>query len=351
MTGDLTVVKDLRDLQIPDPAIVVIGKFDGVHIGHQAILREAAARKASVQQAHGARRAVLVAVTFDPLPAQFFRPEQALKLLNTPQERLWLAHQLGVDVGVCLRFDQELAQKTSEEFVALLKRHVNMVELVVGEDFALGHQRTGTVENLRELGRLHDFRVTTISEVQNGTEVVRSRGIRDLLEQGDMARANGRLGHAHFVAGRVITGGKQARQLGFPTANLAVDPSRCYPKSGVYATRTWISQPFGGYASVTNLGYRPTFQGTEFRVETHLLDFPRDDHDGNLYDQVIAVAFIQRLREEIRFPSVEALCTQVAHDIQHARTVLPQSPAPPATARFMQALLPAMNCADPALVP
>ncbi len=344
MTSDLTIVRDLGDLQIADPTIVVVGKFDGVHVGHQAILQKAVARKASVQRKHGGARTLLVAVTFDPLPAQFFRPDQELKLLTTPQERLWLAHQWGVDVGVCLRFDQALAQKTSEEFVALLKRHVNMVELVAGEDFTLGRQRTGTVDNLRALGLVHDFRVTTVGEVRNGTEMVRSGGIRTLLQQGHVARANSQLGHAYFVAGRVVTGGKQARLLGFPTANLAVDPARCYPLSGVYATWTWIGQPLGGYPSVTNLGYRPTFQGTEFRVETHLLDFPRNGQDGNLYEQVIAVAFSQRLRDEIRFPDVEALCAQVARDMQTARSVLQDSPVPPTTARFMQALLPALAC-------
>ncbi len=346
MASDLRIVTDLQELRMGNPAIVVIGKFDGVHIGHQAILHKAMTSKASVQQKPGGGNPILVAVTFDPLPVQFFNPDLDLKLLNTPLERLWLVHQFGVDVGVCLRFDAELAQLSSEEFIALMQRHVNMVELVVGEDFALGHHRSGTVNILRQLGKRYNFKVTTVSEVQNGTEMVRSRGIRDLLQEGKVVKAKERLGHHHFVTGQIITGGKQARHLGFPTANLAVDPSRCYPQSGVYATRTWISQPFGRFESVTNLGFRPTFQGTEYRVESHLLDFPAAHQDGNLYDRVVAVSFARRLRDEIRFPSVEDLCTQVAFDIQQARSVLCENPESPGTCHFMRDLLRAMDCVD-----
>lgn len=334
----MKIISSLRNLNLTQPAVVAIGKFDGVHIGHQAILQAALAEKVAQQQ-QGFAEAVVVALSFHPLPSMFFNPQGNLKLLTAPQERHRLMKQAGADIGVLLTFDAQTASLSAEEFIELLLSHLNMTAMVMGQDFALGHNRVGTGEVLQAWGPQKGFRVSVVEDVRCEGYVIRSHTIRELLGRGDVRRAALHLGRTHFISGRVVEGVKLARRLGFPTANLETRTDRGYPLGGVYATRTWISEPFGVYDSVTNLGYRPTFNGTEYRFETHLLDFPDRFPDDHLYGQRIAVAFVERLRSECRFASVEDLCRQVDRDILAARAILPDEPADAREAEIMQALL------------
>lgn len=337
-------VRDVRALSLDRPSIVVIGKFDGMHIGHCGIFAAGVGRRTRLQEQPGAAGALLVAVTFDPLPSVYFNPDGGLKMLSSPEERVLLARQQGADHCVVQMFDRHTAELSAKEFVGLLVRHLRMAELVIGEDFALGRNRTGTPGALRELGRTMGFRVTTVPDVRRDGAVVRSGTIRDLMQRGDVERTAQHLGRSPFVAGIVVEGVKLARKLGFPTANLKPIPDRLYPKTGVYATRSWVPHPVRAYPSVTNIGYRPTFDGTEFRVESHLLDFPPEGEDGNLYEQRIVVEFVSRLRDETRFNDVEELCRQVQRDIGAARARLAGTAPAPDQAVLLRDLLRYLNC-------
>ncbi len=336
-------VRDVRSLSLNRPSIVVIGKFDGMHIGHCGIFAEGIRRRARLREQPDAADARLVAITFDPLPTVYFNPDGGLKMLSSPEERVLLARQQGADHCVVQTFDRRTAELSAEEFVGLLVRHLRMAELVIGEDFALGRNRTGTPGALRKLGGTLGFEVTTVPDVRRDGAVVRSGTIRDLLQRGDVERTAQHLGRSPFVTGIVVEGVKLARRLGFPTTNLQPIPDRLYPKTGVYATRSWVPHPVCAYPSVTNIGYRPTFDGTEFRVESHLLDFPPEGEDGNLYEQRIAVEFVSRLRDETRFSDVEELCRQVQSDIGAARARLTGTAPAPEQAALLRNLIRYLN--------
>lgn len=339
----MKVVADLSDLRLACPSVVAIGKFDGVHIGHQAVLRQAACLRDALRRELRSD-ASLVALSFDPLPFAFFQPQRPSQLINSPSERVALMQHAEADICVMQRFDERIAALSATDFTARLARHLRMVKLVVGQDFALGRDRAGTVDALQALGTAQGFDVVIAADVQREGQTVRSGAIRCLLEAGDMTRAAALLGRSHFASGRVEVGSKLARRLGFPTANLRVDPRIGYPQGGVYATRTWISDPFGVFPSVTNLGYRPTFNGVEYRIESHLLEYPRNAGDEHLYGQRIAVAFQQALRPEIKFDSAETLRRQVERDKDKARMVLADVAADEQERQFMHRLLSESAC-------
>ncbi len=317
----MRVVTDLRQVSRPDASVVTIGKFDGVHTGHLAILQAAVQIREELRRS-GGQGTRLVALSFDPLPSMFFAPDASLKLINTPSVRSALLLAAGVDLCVMQPFNAALANLSAAAFVDLITTHLHMKVLVIGKDFALGKNRQGTGPVLQRWGRAQGFEVRFIDDVRKEGYAVRSNTIRQLLQRGEVGRARDHLGRNHFVVGRVTQGVKLARKLGFPTANLTADATVCYPRNGVYATWIWLQDPFGFHASVTNLGFRPTFNGVEYRVETHLLDYPPHLPEDHLYGQQVAVSFEARLRPEIKFESVEALATQVQADIGAARSLL-----------------------------
>ncbi len=321
MRNAMYVVTDLRSVVLPASSVVIIGKFDGVHIGHLAVLQKAVQMREELRRA-GAPGARLVALSFDPLPSMFFDPGGSLKLINSPPVRSSLLLAAGADLCVMQTFDECLANLSATAFVDMIKTHLHMKVLVIGQDFALGKNRQGTGPMLQRWGRARDFEVRFVGDVRQEGYVVRSNTIRQLLHRGEVGRASDHLGRDHFVVGRVKSGVKLARKLGFPTANLTIDETVCYPRSGVYATWIWIQDPFGIHPSVTNLGFRPTFNGREYRLETHLLDYPPDISEDHLYGQRVAVSFAERLRPEIKFESVEELAAQVQSDIHAARRLL-----------------------------
>lgn len=335
----MTTAIDVREIRLAHPTVVAIGKFDGMHVGHQALLQAAVDRKNDLNRRGESRGVQVAAITFDPLPSQFFNPEGELRWLSTPQERMALARHWGADIGLVQRFDTSLAQLSAAEFVDVLVSNLNMTAMVVGEDFALGRNREGTHEVLRRLGERIGFDVSRVDVVRREGYVVRSHTIRELLFRGDVQRVTSHLGHSHFVMGEVIQGVQLARRLGFPTANLAVDERRCLPLGGVYASRAWLGRSAMVHDSVTNLGYRPTFGGMELRLETHLIDFPHPGEDENLYGQLMGVSFEERLRDERKFESVEILCRQVEADIEAARQALANIPVNGDMVQFMRRLL------------
>lgn len=329
---------DLRELSFASSTVLTIGKFDGVHVGHQAILEEALQIRDQLRRTRDPESQFVV-LTFDPLPSSFFNPEGAFKLINSPSVRSDLLLDAGADQCVVQTFDTKLANLDASEFVQLIKKHLNMKALVIGYDFALGKSRKGTGPMLQHWGEEQGFQVRVVEDVRREGYAVRSNTIRQLLERGEVSRARDHLGRSHFVVGQVKTGVRLARRLGFPTANLSSEDAVCFPQNGVYATWTWLTDPFGIYASVTNIGFRPTFEGVEFRVETHLLDYPEGISEDHLYGQRVAVSFEERLRPEIKFGSVEDLGAQVQVDIKDARKLLASNKGDGLSPNLVQSIL------------
>lgn len=304
----------LDDVHLQD-SWVTIGSFDGVHRGHQAIVHTLTAG------AHAAG-APAVVLTFHPHPAVVLGGRQGPFYLTTPEERAAILGELGVDVVVSFPFNREVAQMTAREFMSLLSKHLKLSELWVGYDFALGRGREGTVPVLRQIGEELGYRVEQIAPIEIDGQIISSSQIRSALMEGEVEKAAQMLGRPYRIGGPVVTGDSRGRTIGIPTANLEVPNERVLPKAGVYACQAFHNGRT--YQAVTNVGFRPTFenQPPTPRVEAHLLDFDQD-----LYGQNLDLTFNARLRDEQRFPGVEALVRQIHEDIERARTILANSEA------------------------
>jgi len=293
---------------------LTIGSFDGVHLGHRAIL-DALAR---VARESGARPAV---VTFNPHPREFFRPESAPRLLTTLEERARLLAEAGIAALVRLRFDAKTADTPAEDFVTrILLPMGEIAGIVVGYDFRFGKGRGGDAALLAGLGARHGFAFEEIAAAAAGDTVVKSTVIREAVAAGNLDRARALLGRPYFMSGAVVAGAGRGRELGFSTANVELPhPRKLLPPDGVYAVRASRESAAGGPPSpgVANLGTRPTFGGGARLLEVHFLDGARD-----LYGERIAVEFIARLREERAFESAEALVAQIGVDVARARALL-----------------------------
>jgi riboflavin kinase / FMN adenylyltransferase len=316
---------DIDSAKVEGPTVLTIGNFDGMHRGHQALLQRLRSVAALLGQRPGSAHHQTGLVTFDPHPLAVLRPERPQTLLTTPQERLALAAELGIDLGVIQTFTPELARLEPRDFLQLLKDHLGLAVLVVGPDFALGRNRTGDIDTLHSLGAELGYTLHVVEPITwHGETQVRSSAIRQSLVQGDVQSAGDMLGRSYPVAGLVVAGDGRGRQLGIPTANVQTAPDKLLPADGVYATLAQVNSPGGveTYTSVTNLGMRPTVGGQERRLETHLLDFPTPGRGADLYGQPLTLLFIARLRGEQRFPNLDALVSQIHTDIAEARTVL-----------------------------
>lgn len=291
-------------------ATVTVGSFDGVHLGHQAVLREIDRR------AREAGR-VSVLVTFDPHPLEVVNPEAAPPLLTTGAERLEILAQSPLDYVMLLRFDRHLAGLTPEQFVreVLLKRCA-VRELVIGHDHGFGRGRSGDVDTLRRLGETEGFEVDVVDPVDVGGQHVSSSRIRRAVAGGDLAGAAAMLGRPYGVVGRVVQGERRGRLLGVPTINLSeISPRKLLPPDGVYAVR--VEWRGGGAGGMMNQGPRPTFHDGRRVLEAHLFGF-----EGNLYGEWVRIEWVERLRDVERFGSVEQLQNQLERDRARAEAVL-----------------------------
>lgn len=300
-----------RELRNP---VLTVGNFDGLHVGHRAIMRTVIARAQALD-------GEAVVYTFDPHPRKILQPERAPGLLTTVEQKLEILEELGVDVVVAEPFDSEFASIAPERFV---RQHVHSrirpVEVYVGYDFHFGKDREGSMKLLTELGPHLGFSVTIIPEVTLEDRDVNSTRIRALLAEGEVEIAQRLLDRAYTVRGTVVEGDKRGRTLGFPTANLEPE-NEILPASGVYAGRVRILDETVWHASVVNVGRRPTFGPDDpVLAEAHLLDFA-----GDLYGRRIDLAFTHRLRDERRFSDAEALREQIGRDAKEARVRLGSS--------------------------
>jgi riboflavin kinase/FMN adenylyltransferase len=287
-------------------SVLAIGNFDGIHLGHQAILRS------TVERAQ-ALHAVSTALTFDPSPRKVLRPESAPPRLSTNAQRLEWFNALGLEAAVVFPFTLELARLSPEEFVEqILVRDLHVKTVLVGENFHFGHKQAGNVKLLKELGAKFGFDVQIVSPVQYRGEVVSSTIIRREVAEGDVSHAGRLLGRPFALTGEVVSGTGTGRKFTFPTLNLAAE-QELLPARGVYITRTLFEGEKCSHRSVTNIGMRPTFNGSSLSVETHLLDFQPPTTPKR-----IEVRFWKRLREEKKFSGPEELRAQIARDIAAA---------------------------------
>src|SRR5690606_14273711 len=309
-------MKILRDYQnVPTECrglVLAIGNFDGVHRGHQAVIREA--------QRIAAERGVPAGVmTFEPHSREFFAPGAPPFRLSTMETKAAHLKWLGVDVMVTLTFDLAFSRKSAEELVRdVLVTGFEVAHVVVGYDFIFVHKRQGTTAILNELGKKYGFGVTEIAPVGEETVIFSSTAIRERLKEGDPKQAAALLGHWWEVEGPVAGGDQRGRTIGFPTANIPLVGYH-HPKRGVYAVRVGLHR--GSHIDwidgVANFGMRPTFDKKDVLLEVHLLDWT-----GDLYGQSLRVAFVDFIRPEMKFSGVEELTQQIAKDAERAREIL-----------------------------
>lgn len=308
MTQTYIHVNHLTEVTLQQPTYLAIGSFDGVHRGHQAILSQvvAAARQ------DGTRAAVL---TFFPHPARLIQGITGRYYLNTVQDRVQLLADLGIDLIITQPFDDELRQMRAADFVEQLITYLDMRQ-IWGGSFAFGYQREGDIPFLQELGKRRGFTVHVADGMTfwNGRLVSSSR-IREGINQGNMDDVNGCLARPYTLSGIVSKGDQRGRTIGFPTANLAVWEELLLPGNGVYATYAWLDGK--RHRAATNVGVRPTVNGRDRTVETHLLDF-----SAEIYDQTLHLEFIKRIRPEIKFATLDALKAQIHTDVEQIRQLL-----------------------------
>ncbi|MBI2303722.1 MAG: bifunctional riboflavin kinase/FAD synthetase [Chloroflexi bacterium] len=311
MISNVEIIQDLSQLQAEREMVLTVGVFDGVHLGHQKLIHrvQREAQKASWDSG---------VVTFHPHPRRIISPRKELLCLTPLEERARLLRGMGVKQLIVLAFTPELRQLTARQFISILVERLKMRALVTGPDFALGRGREGDLAYLQELGRETGFSVFVESPVEVKGVTVSSSAVRAALAAGDVERVAQLLGRNFLLRGQVVGGEQRGVSLGFATANIVPAPQQALPADGVYIARAWLWEgKYSVFKAVTNIGVRPTFGGGQRGVETHLLDF-----QGDLYSKELFVELVRRVRDEIRFASVEDLKTQIARDVAQARATL-----------------------------
>jgi riboflavin kinase / FMN adenylyltransferase len=293
--------------RLPGPLFLAIGVFDGVHLGHQAVI------STSAEHARAANGTPVV-VTFDPHPEKVLRPEAAPHLLTATQHKIALIRELGVDNLLIIHFDKQFAATEPEDFVSALVKHSRPLrEICVGHEWSFGRKRRGNLDLLKKLGAESSFNVVGIPPIKMNGAVVSSTAIRQAVEMGDFAKAAEMLGREYTILGTVTHGDSLGKKIGFPTANLSAH-SEQFPPNGVYAAEAKIDNET--HRGVINLGVRPTVSGgkSERVLEIYLFDFDRE-----IYGRDVEVRFLKFLRSEKKFANLDALVEQIRRDVEQAR--------------------------------
>lgn len=306
----MAIIYDLDELKSPlKNPVLTIGNFDGVHRGHVALFEKVKERAESL----GGQSALM---TFEPHPLKVMRPGNGPRLITTTRQKLELISDTGIEVIFCLPFTTDFAAISAREFIEdILVRKIGIKEIVVGYDYTFGHNREGNIQLLREAGEELGFAVHVMGPVHIDGSLVSSTSIRRLVQEGKLPEANRLLGRAYQICGTVVRGkNRGGRLLGIPTANLKI-ADELTPKTGVYAVTVLVDGRT--YPGVTNIGFNPTFGNGVLSVETHLLDF-----SGDLLGRTITLTFLERIRDERTFESINDLARQIARDILQARAIL-----------------------------
>ena len=300
----MEIINNIFDWKVPTKTILTLGTFDGVHVGHQKIIKKLLKQQEKTP-------APTVVLTFFPHPRMVLQQDQSLKLLNTIEERIELLQNLGIDCLVVHPFDYEFSRLTAVEFVEkVLVQHANIQNIIIGYDHRFGRNRTANITDLEQFGKQFGFDVTQISAKEVDEISVSSTKIRNALIEGDIATANTYLGYHYFLTGSVQKGKQLGRSIGFPTANLQLTADyKLVPKNGVYIVQsTLLGKTVYG---MMNIGNNPTVDGTQQHLEVHFFDWNND-----LYQQTIRVELLHKTREEIKFDSVVNLKKQLELDQQ-----------------------------------
>jgi riboflavin kinase/FMN adenylyltransferase len=305
--------QELQHFRPAKGTALTIGNFDGVHLGHQHLIRFLIERaKAEGLQAG--------AVTLYPDPVRVLRPQEPMQYLTSLEERLELLRDLGLDLVVPLTFTSELAETAPRAFVSVLRDELDLRLLIMGPDNAFGRNREATPESMARMGAEMGFAVEVMPQPLASDEVkVSSTLIRRALAEGDLAAVRAQLGRHYSLRGPVIGGDRRGRTLGFPTANIGVTADRALPAYGVYATWAFVRETW--YQSATSIGVRPQFDGQHPSVETFIFDFHED-----IYDETLRIEIVERLRPELKFESVDALVEQMHADVARSREILAAYP-------------------------
>jgi riboflavin kinase / FMN adenylyltransferase len=306
----MKVVRQARELQTHGRKVcLAIGVFDGVHLGHQQVIRQTIADA-------GQHEALAVALTFDRHPSSVVAPERAPQLIYSLPQKLRAIESIGMDATLLIEFTEMFSRKSGEEFVRELVQDVGAIHSIcVGSAFTFGHKRSGDVDLLRKLGGEYKFQVHGLAAVALDGQTVSSTRIRQSIRAGDLDGASQMLGRSYAIAGKVIEGDRLGRTLGAPTANIQIE-GLVLPPNGVYAVHAQVKNQ--SHRAVANLGIRPTLASAspQQRFEIHLLDF-----SGDVYGQEMEVTFVEKLRDEQRFESLDALKFQISKDIAAARAI------------------------------
>lgn len=304
----MQVETELAEIAPEKGTLLTIGVFDGVHVGHKYLLSK-------LKDQAGNRDLLSGVITFKQHPRAVLGARRELPYLTSLEEKVALIKSEGIDIVVALSFTRELSDLSAREFVGLLQKNLRMKGLLVGSDFAVGRRREGDISALRKLGQEMGFTVEVVAPKKAAGEVISSTAIREALAEGQMDKVIRLTGRPFRLQGKVLTGAGRGAGLGFPTANLEIDPMHILPDDGVYATRVHLDGKV--YPAVTNIGNNPTFGADARTVETYIIDYK-----GNLYGRELIIDVVQRLREEKRFDSVEDLKQQMKADVEQGRKML-----------------------------
>ncbi|APD06387.1 riboflavin kinase [Flavobacteriaceae bacterium UJ101] len=310
----MEIFQSITDFNDSDSTIVLtLGMYDGVHLGHQKILNEVVNRAKD-------RKGKSVLLTFAPHPRKVLQEGVALKMLSLQKEKLDLLEKTGLDYVIVHPFTKEFSRLNSTDFVRnLLVNQIGINELIIGYDHHFGRNREGSFDDLEELSEVYDFDLVKIDAQSFSDITVSSTKIRNALLEGEIEKANQLLNYNYSIEGLVIHGDKIGRTLNFPTANLKVDPEKLIPKKGVYLFQTIYNSK--NYYGLVHIGTRPTVEGEEDRIEAFLFDF-----DQEIYNKKLKISFLQKIREEKKFNSIEELRKQIELDYHKAKNLVNKKP-------------------------
>lgn len=304
----MRIITDIRKFKNIKPPIVTLGNFDGVHKGHQKVLK-------TVKDRAKRLRLPSAVYTFEPHPLKIVAPHKSPPLLTALKEKMELIKASGIDYLILARFTKEFASRHPGEFVEdVLLKQLKAKEVWVGHDYAFGKGRTGTIEYLKELGKKFGFKVSVIPACKKGGVIISSSKIREYIRHGKVKEAAVFLGRSYAVSGKVVKGRNIGKHLGFPTANIEIH-NELIPKDGIYAVRVLLGNQI--YKGAANIGFAPTFHIKKRAVEAHIINFKQ-----NIYGKKLKIEFIQRLRGEKIFKSADGLAIQIKRDVDKVKKIL-----------------------------
>lgn len=285
---------------------VALGNFDGIHLGHQQLIKTMIEESKKL----GLKSSLLL---FEKHTKATINNKQP-KVITTNDQKFKIAKDLGIDIIYIIDFDKKIMELSGEKFIQdIVINKMNSKLLVVGFDYKFGYKASGDSKFLLELGKKYNIQVRVIDPIFDGKEIIGSTGIRKLIMQGNITKANGILGRNYSIMGKVISGSNRGNKLGFPTANIEANHNNVIPKPGVYKTNTIIDGK--RYTSATNIGYNPTFGGKVLKIETHILDFK-----SNIYGKTIEIEFLSFLRDDMKFANIDGLINQLNTDIDRIKS-------------------------------